>query len=143
MNKLFTILLSVLVFFCCSLQKNKNVKDVSNLYKIIYKSDYTGSAKKSFRIIRNEDDYRVYFIGLKEQKVPEVDFKKSNILVLNLGRKPSGGYSVIPEKLIQDGEKLILMIKENSPKKGELVTTALTNPVCVLKIDSKKDLIIK
>ena len=31
------------------------------------------------------------------------------------------------------------MIKETYPKKGDMVTMAVTNPVCVVKINSKKN----
>lgn len=143
MMKLVRIFLICFFSLSCLAQKKKGMVDVSNLYEVIYKNDYSGSETRSFKVIRNQDDFKAYYLGLNEEKMPEIDFKKSIVLILNMGLKNTGGYSIEPDKLFQDADKLILTIKENSAKKDELVTMALTKPICIVKINSRKRVIIK
>ncbi|MDI9310673.1 MAG: protease complex subunit PrcB family protein [Limnohabitans sp.] len=117
--------------------------DVSNIYEVIYKNDYSGAETRSFKVIRNLEDFKAYYQGLNDEKIPDVDFKKSMVVILNMGMKNTGGYSIEPDKLFQDGDRLVMTIKENSAQKDELVTMALTKPVCIVKINSKKKIIVK
>ncbi|MGH2667424.1 protease complex subunit PrcB family protein [Flavobacterium sp.] len=123
--------------------KNAEAKNSSGNFEVIYRSIYSGLPQKTYRVIRNNEDFRAFFISMKEDKVPEVNFETSNVLILNMGRKNTGGYDVFPEKMIDDGNKVIMIIKEVFPQKGDMVTTALTSPICIVKINSKKEIIIK
>ncbi|WP_300564579.1 protease complex subunit PrcB family protein [Flavobacterium sp.] len=137
--------LSLLFLFACGGIPKEGLqgKDVSDQFEIIYQSNFNGVSEKSYHIIQNSEDYKAFFILMKEDKVPEVDFNKSNVLVLNMGEKNSGGYNVLPEKMIDDGKKLIMTIKEISPDKDQMVTMGMTSPVCIVKINSKKEILIK
>lgn len=137
--------LSLLLLFACGGTPKEGFqgKNVSDDFEIIYQSIFSGVPVKSYRVIRNSEDYRAFFISMKEDKIPEIDFEKSNVLVLNMGKKNTGGYNVFPEKMIDDGQKLIMIIKEMYPKKGDMVTMSLTSPVCIVKINSKKEILIK
>ena len=143
MIKLVRIFLICFFSLSCLAQKKKGMVEVSNLYEVIYKNDYSGSETRSFKVIRNQDDFKTFYQGLNEEKIPDIDFKKSIILILNMGLKNTGGYSIEPDKLFQDGDRLVMTIKENSGKKDELVTMALTKPICVVKINSRKRVVVK
>lgn len=137
--------LSVIFLFSCAGKniKNAQANSSSNSFEIIYQNSNSSIPKKSYRVIRNVEDFRAFFISMKEEKIPNIDFSNSNVLLLNMGKKNTGGYSVVPEKIIEDNGKLIMMIKETYPKKGDMVTMAVTNPVCIVKINSKKEILIK
>lgn len=139
------IYISLFFLFSCGGTPKEGFQDknVSDEFEIIYQSEFSGVPIKSYRVIRNIEDFRAFFISIKEDKVPKIDFLKANVLVLNMGKKSTGGYNVFPEKLIDDGNKLIMVLKEIYPKEGEMVTMAFTSPICIVKINSKKDIIIK
>lgn len=144
MKKLGCYLLLLSVMACGSNSLNKSeAKNSSDKFEVIYRSGYSGLPQKTYRVIRNNEDLRAFFISMKEDKVPVVDFQTSNVLILNMGQKNTGGYDVYPEKMIDDGNTIIMVIKEVYPQKGDMVTTALTSPICVVKINSKKEIIIK
>ena len=107
MSKL--VLVSMLFLFSCGGNSKKNFQEdkVSGEFEVIYQNDYTGTPEKSYRVVTNNEDYKAFFMEMKVDEVPEVNFENSNVLILNMGSKTTGGYSVSPEKMTDDGEKLI------------------------------------
>jgi hypothetical protein len=61
-------------------------------------------------------------------KVDKIDWKKQMIVVISGGLKPTGGYSVQVNKLAVKDNVLTVHWKLNSPKPGDFVTQAFTNP---------------
>ncbi|WP_310557307.1 protease complex subunit PrcB family protein [Flavobacterium sp.] len=143
MNKLTLLFCFLFLTSCGVLIPNKDEKNISNAFEVIYKSNFSGVPSKSYRVVRNNEDYRAFFISMGEDKIPDVDFVTHNVLILNFGQRKTGGYEVIPEKLIDDTTNLIMIVKEIYPKKGDMVTTAMSSPICIVKIKSKKDIVIK
>jgi len=74
-------------------------------------------------------------------KVKSIDINSCNFLILNLGEKTTGGYSIAIENAIETEKNIILTVKEVAPKSGTLVTDAFTNPFCIVKVNSKKEVI--
>jgi hypothetical protein len=137
--------LSLLFLFACGSAPKESLqsKKVAENFEIIYQSNFNGVSEKSYHIIRNNEDFKALFISMKEEKIPEIDFSNSNVVVLNMGKQNTGGYDVLPERMENDGKKLILYIKEIHPEKGAMVTMSETSPICIVKINSKKEISIK
>ena len=53
------------------------------------------------------------------------------------GEKPTGGYAISLVKMEGSGDDRIILIKETSPGKDDVVTEALTYPYMILKIEKK------
>lgn len=62
----------------------------------------------------------------------------ANFVILNMGEKSSGGYSIGVDSVVETADKIIIKIKENKPAPGAMVTQAITYPYAVVRINSKK-----
>ena len=82
-------------------------------------------------------------IELLKNKISALDVQKSNFVILNMGEKNSGGYAVGVESVVETDKNIIINVKESSPEPGAMATQVITYPFCVVKINSKKDIIIK
>lgn len=71
---------------------------------------------------------------ISAEPVPEVDFTTRQVLVLAMGGRPSGGYSIRLGALSQLGDTLYAVVRETSPAAGCLTSQALTQPVAVLAV---------
>jgi hypothetical protein len=60
---------------------------------------------------------------------------------LEYGRKTMGGYTIGIESVVETKKILLLQVKETSPK-GSMVTQVYLS-FCVVKINSKKRLLLK
>jgi hypothetical protein len=60
-----------------------------------------------------------------------------------MGEKNTGGYSIGVEKVEETDKNIIITIKEVSPAPDAMTMQVITYPYTVVKVHSKKDIIIK
>jgi hypothetical protein len=140
MKKLIPILI-IAIFYSCS--STKKVAE-NQLYRVLISSEYGGGSFKFYEIITEPKEFKMLLVDDEiKKKVREDDIKTANFILVNLGEKSNGGYSIEVESVVELSDKIVVTIKEIEPKKGENVTMALSNPYAVIKINSKKPIEIK
>ena len=60
-----------------------------------------------------------------------------------MGEKSSVGYQIGIESVTETDKNIIVTIKETVPKTDNINTQSFTSPFCVVKINSKKEIVIK
>jgi hypothetical protein len=143
MKKILSILILVFLYSCSS--SKKTTSDTTNkLYEVLVSSEYGGGNFKFYEVITEQKEFKM-LLGDEEIRkfVKPNDINSANFILVNLGEKSNGGYSVEVVNVVEQTDKIIVTLKEIEPKKGENVTMALTNPYAVIKINSKKPIEIK
>ncbi len=143
MKKVLSILILGILYSCSS--SKKTTSDTTNkLYEVLVSSEYGGGNFKFYEVITEQKEFKM-LLGDEEIRkfVKADDINSSNFILVNLGEKSNGGYSVEVVNVVEQTDKIIVTLKEIEPKKGENVTTALSNPYAVIKINSKKPIEIK
>ena len=77
------------------------------------------------------------------EKMKHDDISNANYVVLNMGEKNTGGYSIAVEKVEETDKNIVITVKEVSPAPDAMVMQVITYPYTVVKIHSKKEIIIK
>jgi len=78
-----------------------------------------------------------------KNKIKPNDILTSNFVVLNMGEKTSGGYKFSIESAVETDKNIIITIKETASKSSSITKQDITTPYSVVKINSKKEIIIK
>lgn len=135
-----------ILFLIMSCSNTKVISD--NSFTIIHKSDFGGSEKPGHLLIQDNETYINFIESLKLDESEyanflEVDFKTKNILVLFQGQKNSGGYAINVESVRNEDKTIFIKKNEIVPKKGEIVTTVITSPFCIVLIPKGNKLIIE
>jgi len=68
--------------------------------------------------------------------VPAVDFDAENVVTIQMGQKPTGGYGIElaePDATLKDGEALI-RLRWIEPAPGSIVTQILTSPCLIVSL---------
>lgn len=65
---------------------------------------------------------------------PQVDFASHMIVLVALGVRPSGGYSVVIESAVTKDGDIVVTAREVSPGPGCFVTSNLTEPVDLARL---------
>ena len=140
--KRIVVLVCVLVLASCSSTKNSSID--TSLYKVLISSEYGGGSFQFYEIITEQKEFNM-MLGDDELKklIKPTDIQTANFILLNLGEKTSGGYSVEVVKVEELSDKIVVTVKENAPQSGQMATTAMTNPYTVVKVNSKKPIEIK
>ena len=102
--------------------------------------DFYGGMVDSKSIVINDETSlnNIYNLISKDRtpklEIPEINFNKETVIALFLGEKNSGGYSINVEQIMNVKDKVNVVYKITSPKAGEMVTSVMTQPYCIVKI---------
>ncbi len=97
-------------------------------------SDYNETESRFFTFYDKtawDDMWRQYF-SMKPQ--PSVDFSKYVIIAVFQGLKHTGGYSVSITDVLNNGEKITVVVKEIIPGSSCMTTQVLTSPFHIIKV---------
>ncbi|MBV9210079.1 MAG: DUF885 family protein [Acidobacteria bacterium] len=90
---------------------------------------------RHMELVSNQAEWqRVWRTVGGDRPMPEVNFNTRAVVVVYQGRKSTGGYSIAVEEIRRTGSNLVVKVKEQSPRPGEITTDALTSPFVVVSI---------
>jgi hypothetical protein len=141
MKKLLVLFVSVLAISCGATKSgDKN----SALYEVLTQQSDGGGNIHFFEILSEPNEIKMLTSDESlKGKIKEEDVKKANYIVLNMGEKNTGGYSIGVEKVEETDKNIIITVKETAPAPDSMVMQVITYPYAVVKINSKKEIIIK
>lgn len=141
MKKIIPLCFIVLLSGCASKNLNTETKP---LYEIIDQKEYGGASIRFFEIVSEPEEFAMIKNDPElKKKVNPNDILTANFLILNMGEKTTGGYSITIGKVEETDKNIIVSVKEKEPEPGAMVTNAMTNPYTIVKINSKKEIIIQ
>lgn len=140
MKKIVVFLLGLLVACGSSKQSTTSTK----LFEVLTIQETGGGNIKFYEIITEANEMPMllqdeHLIG----KITKRDIEHSTFLILNMGEKRTGGYKIGVEDVREEAGKVIVKIKEITPAAGSRVTQAITYPYTVVKIMSKKPVVVE
>lgn len=134
----------VILIFLTSCGVKPIVSSIKPLFEVLTQQNDGGANIHFFEILSEEREIKMLqndpFLG---KNINSIDIKNSNFVILNMGEKPTAGYSISVEKVEETPQNIIIHVKESNPSPELLVTQNSTYPYCVVKINSKKEIVIK
>ena len=142
MKKIGLFLTSIFIIGCSSQKTLNNTEHP--LYEVLLQSDQDGASIQFYEILSEAKEIKM-LLGDPElrKKVHDNDINTANFVILNMGEKTSGGYSIAVESVVEEADKIILTVKEITPADGAMTTSVMTYPFTIVKINSKKKIEIK
>lgn len=140
MKKLISLSL-ILIVISCGVKKTS----VSNpLYEILYQQTDGGAKIQFYEVLTEEYEIGMLLNDKKLRgKVKKSDILTSNFVVMNMGQKISSGYAIAIDNIEETPTQIIITVRNIEPKPGELKMTVMTDPYCILKVNSKKEIVFK
>ena len=74
------------------------------------------------------------FEGIPGNAPPTVDFASETVIVLALGQRPSGGYTVRFDGVARTGNAAVVRYTATSPGRECMTTQMMTSPVDVVRV---------
>lgn len=134
MKPIFTLLI-IFVLYSCSSVKPPESSFAS--YDLLFSREHDGANFQFYEIITEEAEFQMLLKDpIIQPYLNKDDIKTCNFILVNLGEKASGGWTIKVEKVKLLKDKVEVVIKEIPPK-GR-ATTVMTTPNFVLRIKSKK-----
>ncbi|WP_367752605.1 protease complex subunit PrcB family protein [Flavobacterium sp. WC2430] len=137
------IALFTLTLFSCGTTVTKSTGKKA-LYEVLTQQSDGGGNIHFFEILTEPNEIRMLQNDkMLKNKISPTDVQKSNFVILNMGEKTTGGFKITVENVVETDKNVIVTVKETEPEAGTIVTQGFTYPFCVVKINSKKEIIIK
>lgn len=141
MKKAAAALIAIFLFSCGSTKTDNSKKP---LYEVLTQQNNGGASIRFYEILTEANEIKMLQSDENlKKKIKADDTAKANFVILNLGEKSSGGHSITVQKAEETPTQIILTVTETSPKSGEMTTSVMSNPYTVVKINSKKEIVIK
>lgn len=141
MKKVLLVTLTLVLVSCSS-----SIKPVGKmaLFEILTQQSDGGANIRFFEILSEPNEIAMLQNDEKlKNKIQSSDVQNANFVVLNMGEKPSGGYQIGIETVVENDKNIIITVKETAPEPNAMVIQSLTTPYCIVKINSKKEIVIK
>ncbi len=134
-----------LLFFIASCGGNKSVVSGKKvLYEVLTQQNDGGGNIHFFEILTEPNEIKMLQNDPRlKNKININDVIESNFIILNMGEKPTGGYAIGVDNVIETPENIVIKVKETNPEPGTMVTQGITYPYCVVKVNSKKQIVVK
>lgn len=144
--KFVSIFMTLFLFANCDSTRQTQNNNPNASFDTVLESDYGGKEEKNFTIIKTKADLKneLATLNLEEStinRLKAVDFDKQLILSLHMGARNTGGYGIEVSNVEINGDTTYVTIIEKSPKPEEMVTMALTQPFCIVVIDTNETII--
>jgi hypothetical protein len=131
----------ILILVSCSTKKSFVQKP---LFEVLTQQVDGGASIRFFEILTEPDEIKMLQNDPRlKNKIQTEDLQNSNFIILNSGEKNSEGYKFEIESVVETDKNIIITLKEISPEPNKNRSQVYTNPYCVVKINSKKEIIIK
>lgn len=136
--------ISVLVIFVLASCATKKATSSTALYEVLTEQTNGGGNIKFFEILTEPNEIKMLENDpLLADKMKQADISNSNYVILNMGEKNTSGYSIGIENVEETDKNIVITIKENAPAQDAMVMPVISYPYTVVKIHSKKEIIIK
>lgn len=136
--------ISVLVIFVLASCATKKATTSTALYEVLTEQTNGGGNIKFFEILTEPNEIKMLENDpLLADKMKHTDISNSNYVILNMGEKNTSGYSIGIENVEETDKNIIITIKENAPAQDAMLMQVISYPYTVVKIHSKKEIIIK
>lgn len=140
MKKVISVF-AVFVLISCGAKKGSDSKA---LYEVLTEQSDGGGNIKFFEILTEPNEIKMLENDPHlADKMKQVDINNSNYVILNMGEKNTGGYSISVEKVEETDKNIIITVKEKGPAADAMVMQVITYPYTVVRVHSKKDIIVK
>lgn len=143
--KKYLILISIAVLSSCSTTNVvKKTDKPKQLYEILTQQSQGGASIRFYEILTESDE--IAMLQNDENlsgKIQSEDLKSASFIILNMGEKPTAGYSITVSSVIETDDKILVKVNENDPEPGSMNAMVITNPYTIVKINSKKEIVIE
>jgi major membrane immunogen (membrane-anchored lipoprotein) len=137
------LIILILLLASCSTSSIKSTA-TKPLYEVLTQQTDGGASIRFFEILTEEKEIAMLMNDENlKNKIKTNDILTSNFVVLNMGEKTTGGYKIGIEKVEETDKSIIITIKETIPDPNSMVTQVISYPYSIVKINSKKEIIIK
>ncbi|MEC4005121.1 protease complex subunit PrcB family protein [Flavobacterium sp. SUN052] len=136
MKKIIVVFFVAFLSFSCTSYKQPMISQP--LYDVLFGSDFGGASFQFYEIVTEDKEFNILLTDdMIKPYVKKTDIETCNFILINMGEKPTAGYSINVKSVKELPDKIVVTLKEIAPK-GNYAAAVVTKPCYVIRIKSKK-----
>lgn len=109
--------------------------------ELLSTSAYSELDQEEYIVIKDTNSLNVVYSKIStDLEVPVIDWAQHQVVLLAIGSRSTGGYSIAVDSVSKTKSELVVYYKTTSPKPGDRVTQAFTAAYALYKIANKQNL---
>ena len=113
-------------------------------YKVLESEECGHSTSgKKLLVINSEQQFQTELKKYPMSSHHDVDFIKHSVVIINMEKKPTSGYNIVVESVVEDDENAIITFFCSNPEGDECVSEAEADPYIIIDVETKKNIIFK
>ena len=135
MAKSFPVLFGGILFLFFACNHAKVTAQNENSFDVLYQSEYGGNGVEETQLIDDQSELASFWsqtVFEYGENIPKIDFTQNTVIVQHFPSRNSGGSSYRVDSVSYEGNLIRVNYTVNGP--SGMVTTAITNPLIVLKV---------
>lgn len=145
-NNGLAILIAITVFNsgCINSTSAENSASEFPFYEVAKgaSTDYGTYTAKQIRVIQTQSEYNEILSQYISSPPESLDFETGAVLLVDMGLRSTGGYSVQVSSIDEADEYVIANITLSVPGNCHVVSMALTNPYQFVFVPTKKEILV-
>lgn len=110
--------------------------DQSIYFETIEKGTHSNFDSELNIVLNNQNELNSIYDTINstitpKKEIPQIDFSEYQVVFSSMGEKSTGGHSIDIDSIMNTHEDLVVYLKYNSPKPGDMVITILTSPYVI------------
>jgi len=131
-----------LLFYGNTLLNARSLEIKSFTINSSYDENQTGIfTNKSIKVLTTQNKYSDELLKYSTQSAKNFDFSDTNVVLIDMGKRLSSGYSFDVNILAENNTSKTIKITYYIPGNKCIINTVITNPYKFIIIDGKKDLL--
>ena len=112
-------------------------------FETVSKGLNCGYDSEAYLVIRDEGEWESVWSkamrGISPAlEPPKIDFSSEIVIAAFMGECPTGGYSIEIREIVEEQDKITVIVEKRYPRPGSVVTQALTKPYHIVKLGNRK-----
>jgi hypothetical protein len=140
MKKSIALIIVLLLISCSS----KKAVVTNRLYEVLVTKNDGGAPIEFYEILSEPKEVSMLLADPDLRKLIQPnDIQKCNYVILNLGGKAQGFYSIKIESITETSDTIVVKIKKPKPTADTVNPDNMIYPFTVIKINSKKPIVFQ
>ncbi len=97
---------------------------------------YSQVSEPSHYVIEDQQEFQQVWGKIEEGSPPDINFENHMVVAVFQGEKPTGGFEITIESVIEANGRLQVYVQETAPGPDDMVTQALTYPYHMVRVDA-------
>ncbi len=113
-------------------------------FTVLHQGYYTQNlSKRQTKVITSQQEYAATLAAYTDEQPQEVDFNAGRVLLVDMGPRPSGGFSIeVTSVKARKGSAVVADVVLTRPGASCFVTTSITNPFQFVYIPTRKEILV-